>query len=130
MTAFRIKQGDRARMLRVRCEDATGRAVPLTGAQLRFRMEPDVEGLRDAVEGPAVLLDVATSEIGYPWHEGDTDVHGLFAGEFRVVFGDGTALTFPGEGHIDIVIEKRIASHRRKYLTDRGATIGELIVKT
>lgn len=124
---FRCKQGDRARTLRARLEDATGRAVPLTGAAIRFRMEPDVAGLRDAVEGPAVLLDAATAEVGYSWAEGDTDVPGLYSAEFRVVYGNGQPETFPGEGYIDVVIERRMAGHRRKQLADVGAAIAELV---
>lgn len=116
-------------MLRVKLEDATGRAVPLTGATVRFRMEADVEGLRSPVEGPAVVLDVATSEVGYPWQAGDTDVPGLFGGEFRVTYGSGLPETFPGEGHIDVVIEKRMAAHRRLFMEDTGANIVELVTK-
>jgi hypothetical protein len=103
---FEIKQGDSSPPFVGRCLDAKGRPTPTLGATVRFRMRPQVAGLRAAIDSPAVWSDPARAEATYAWpHDGsDTDTPGLYDAELHVIYGDGSSETFPNGEYVTVEV--------------------------
>lgn len=92
--------------------------APLLGAQVRWRMRPAPKsGLTlPALDVPAtivnenaVLGDPDYGKVRYYWQPGDTDVWGIFHGQWNVTFSLGGEETFPSDGYIEVVILKSLA---------------------
>jgi hypothetical protein len=52
----------------------------------------------------AQTVSAISGIIQYCWQEGDTAVSGNYTGEFEMFFGDGTKMSLPREGGIEIRI--------------------------
>jgi hypothetical protein len=92
---FEIKEGDTSPPFRGIAKDARGRAVELGGATVKFRMSPQITGLRPDIVAEATY-DQATSELIYRWAAGDTNTPGLYDAEFEVTLPGGAGVeTFP-----------------------------------
>lgn len=100
-----VKQGDLSPSVRVQALGPTGATVLSGALELEFRMTPEVEGLTGDVSGAATLPLADKSVIEYAWQAGDTDVVGLYRGEFRARYAGGWK-TIPTDGYIAIVVEK------------------------
>lgn len=101
-----VKQGDLAPTVRVQVLDPTNAPTSLADAlELEFRMTPVVEGLTGDVSGAATLPLADKSVIDYAWQAGDTDVVGLYRGEFRARYAGGWK-TVPTDGYISVSVEK------------------------
>ena len=56
----------------------------------------------------AQTISANSGIIQYSWNESDTAVAGNFVGEFELFFADGTKMSLPREGGINIRIEEDI----------------------
>ena len=56
----------------------------------------------------AQTISATSGIIQYSWKEGDTAIAGSYTGEFELFFGDGTKMSLPREGGINIRIAEDI----------------------
>ena len=110
-------EGDTAKPIEADLSDEDGPIV-LLGAAIRFLMAPVPEsgktvpvvvGVAVAVNPNAVLGDPDLGKVRYQWADGDTDVPGVYRGQWEVTFANGTRETFP-TGYNEIIIYERVAA--------------------
>jgi len=99
---FSIKRNDTSPSLSGTCTDASGAAIDISGATVRFHML-DTDG-NTVVDAAAVIASGSGGVARYDWVAADTDVAGGFRGEFEVTYADGTIETFPNTSYIPIRI--------------------------
>jgi hypothetical protein len=100
---FNIKRGDTSPALRFALEPAT---INLLGATVAFQMRAR-RGV--ILVDAAAVIDTATPPIlRYDWASGDTTRAGIYEGEFRVTYSDGSVETFPNRGFISININEDV----------------------
>lgn len=104
IASFTIKQNDTAPSMRATLLDANSKPIPLAGASVVFNLRPKVPGDIVVDEGAVNILDAVKADVEYLWQPGDTEVPGLYNGEFRITFGDGSVESVPNDGHIDVEI--------------------------
>lgn len=93
-----MKRGDTAPPITATLQVGTT-AVDLEGATVQFHMR-DSSG--------TVVIDAAANndqsgdgsdgslgQVSYDWSDGDTDIAGMYEGEWEVTFADSTVRTFP-----------------------------------
>ena len=109
MATKQMKQGDTAPAITATLLDSSGDAVDLTDAAIRFL-------LRDAFTRIEYLSEDASNDqsgdgsdgskgkVSYAWQAGDTDVVGVYRGEFEVTYYDQTVESFPNAEVITVVI--------------------------
>jgi len=93
---FSIWQGDLLPFISTTLIGSDGTLVNAAAGPVYFRL------LKNGVlvfEKLATLNDPdsSTGKVRYEWQPGDTDVAGLFDGQWRGIF-DGRPMTFPGPG--------------------------------
>jgi hypothetical protein len=100
-----IKRGDTAPPYLVRltyvAEDGTVTPVNLTGAAVKVLGQGDTNGM-PTINRAATGDD--QGEVRMDWQTGDTAVAGRFRTEIQVTFPDGSVLTFPADGYLDVVV--------------------------
>ena len=97
------KRNDRQPAISATLKDASGAAVNLTGATVRFKLRS--RGASAAkVDAAATITNAAGGQVRYAWAAGDLDTAGLFDAEFEVTFGDGTTETFPNDRHLVVQV--------------------------
>lgn len=103
---FRIKQNDLLPPAVVVIKDS-GLPFDLSDVtSVKFFMK-DYRGQK--VDGTAeVDNDPATGKVYYWWVSGDTDLEGVFQGEFELTFTDGKKQTFPNKGYLKIRVSKEL----------------------
>lgn len=101
MADFTLKQGD--------LEPAVSKVLglDLTGASVVFRMAPTLTRV-ETFSRAAVIVDVPTGAVKYVWQAGDTDVPGVFYGEFCIAFAGPRPQTVPGSGYLTIEVQPRL----------------------
>jgi hypothetical protein len=102
-----IRQFDTAPSITATLQDAEGAAVDLDGAEIRFL-------LVDAFTRLPVLAEEANNDdqgdeetlghVSYDWQVGDTDVIGVYRGEFEVTYQDTSIESFPNAEKITVII--------------------------
>lgn len=102
---FYIKRGDTSPSLRYTLDPAT---VDLTGASVQFQWRLR-GGATVNSRAATIVTATGTPEVQHTWAAGDTDVAGLYEGEFRVTFAGGAVETFPNVGFIDLRIEEDVS---------------------
>ena len=121
---YDMNQGDTTPPLRTNLSDENG-PVPFEDATITFRMEQVGVADPKIVIGPVVPLDpedegVVEGDVEYEWRPdgSDTDTPGVFHGQWRVVFLEGTPQqtqeTFPSgdndEENYDTIVIKRVVA--------------------
>lgn len=107
--AFKIKSGNTRPSVRARLTDASGAAVNLTGAQIRFRMA-NLKGETVVDAAAAIEGDPLLGIVRYDWTAGDTATPGTYKAEWVVTFTGGVVQTYPrGEDYNKILIGASIA---------------------
>lgn len=101
---FTLKAGDTSPDFVGKCLDNAGVPVPTLGATPRFRMKPQVNGLRPLIDTLAVWSDPVKAEATHLWSTADTAVPGLYDAEFHVVWANGKSESFPNDGYVVIEI--------------------------
>lgn len=104
--AFRIKQNDTSPSLQATLKDATGSAVNITGATVRFHMK-SLEG-SVKVDAEMEITDAEGGVVQYDWSASDTDTVGTYRAEFEVTYADASIETFPNDGNVSIVISPEL----------------------
>lgn len=105
---FNIKQNDTGPAMLATLQDASGAAVNLTGASVRFHMR-SVSGGNPVVDASATVVTAASGIVRYNWAAEDTDSVGTYQAEFEVTYADGSIETFPNDGYIAVQIVDDIA---------------------
>lgn len=82
--------------------------MDLTGASVQFQWRR--RGAATALSRAAtVVTATGTPTVQHNWVAGDTDTAGLYEGEFRVTYADGSIETFPNSGFIDLRISEDVS---------------------
>lgn len=103
---FSIKRGDILPKVRANLYDETGAAIDLTTAvSVRFHWRLKNGG--PGKSGACTILNALTGDVEYGWVAGDTNVAGVYQGEFRVEFSGGK-LTVPSYGYLEFEIQNSL----------------------
>lgn len=100
---FTIKQNNTLHSLEVTLSGTES----LVGSQISFSMM-DATGKVVIERANAQIVDPVERLAVYDWVAADTEVPGLYRGEFEVVYSNGDKLTYPNGDYIPIRIVKAI----------------------
>lgn len=101
---FTLKVGDTDPPFVGQCLDAKGQPIPTTGAQVQFRMTPEIPGLRAAIVAAAAWSDPVLAEALYQWVTADTLVAGLYRADLLVTYPGGATASFPNGSYATVEI--------------------------
>ena len=108
MADFTFKQGDLEPSLAVSLVGATGFPVDVSAAtDVRFRMGNTLTRV-ELFSRIVTIEDPVTGQLVYDWQAGDTDVPGVYYGEFVVNWALGRPQTYPESGYLVIAIEPKL----------------------
>lgn len=102
MPDFFLKQHDRLPNFRLKCADADGVAVDLTGATAVLNMKR--RGATTRISRAMTVFDAAGGIVECAWLAGDNATAGVYDSEVVVTFSDGREMTFPNAGYLVIQI--------------------------
>ena len=105
--AFNIKQNDTSPSLQATLKDASGTAIILTGASVRFHMKA-LDGTVK-VDAAMTVTDNLNGVVQYDWQAGDTDTVGSYSVEFEVTYSDSTIETFPNNQNLTISVVRELS---------------------
>ena len=103
MAVYKFKRGSLEKPMTLTLTDASGAAVPLTGAtgaQLRWRDQSGTVRTKTIT-----ISDAAAGKVSVSWDPGETDIVGLCEGEVIVTYPTNRPQIFPGEGFFTWIIE-------------------------
>jgi hypothetical protein len=104
---FLLKLGDNASSITSTLLDASGDAVDIQGATIRWKLAPLAGGTvtidDTAVNGQvgAGTLDGTIGQVGYSWATVPA-TPGRYLGEWETTFSGGSVQTFPNDGYVVI----------------------------
>tara|TARA_E500000318_G_C3554652_1_gene210517 strand:+ start:1285 stop:1605 length:321 start_codon:yes stop_codon:yes gene_type:complete len=104
--AFNIKQNDTSPSLQATLKDASGTAIVLTGASVRFHMKA-LDGTVK-VDAAMTITSASGGVVQYDWQTGDTDTVGSYSVEFEVTYSDNTIETFPNNQNLTISVVREL----------------------
>lgn len=110
-----IKQNDTRPIATATITDSTGAVVNLTGATVKFVMR-SLTAASAAVNATATIISPTAGTVSYTWAAADTATAGLYQAVWRVTQSDGSLLTFPNDGYLDIWIEPDLTTDTGQYL--------------
>lgn len=105
---FYIKQNDTSPAMLATLQDASGTAVNLTAATVRFHMRA-IGATQTKVNAAATITDAPNGIVRYNWSASDTNTVGQFQAEFQVTYADGKIETFPNDSYLPVEITDDIA---------------------
>ena len=105
---FYIKQNDTGPAMLATLQDASGNAINLVGASVRFHMR-SVMGGNPVVDAAATVVTAASGIVRYNWLSADTNTIGSYQAEFEVTYADASVETFPNDSYIAVEIIDDIA---------------------
>jgi hypothetical protein len=100
---FYIKQNDTGPAMLATLQDASGNAINLVGASVRFHMR-SVMGGNPVVDAAATVVNAAAGTVRYSWISADTNTVGSYQAEFQVTYADASVETFPNDSYIAVEI--------------------------
>lgn len=100
MTQF--KQNNTSERVTYKPVSENGFAINLTGATAQFVM---IQKEQTYINAPAAV-DEANSQLVYEFTAQDTLYSGVYTGEFRVTFADGTIKHYPEKSYLRVQIDK------------------------
>jgi hypothetical protein len=100
---FLIKQNDTGPAMLATLQDASGAAVNITGALVRFHMR-QIGSTQVKVDAAATIVAPFDGAVRYNWLAADTDTVGSYQAEFEVTYADASIETFPNDGYIRVEI--------------------------
>lgn len=92
--SFPIRQNDTAPPFECTLEESPGDPINLTGATVRFRMQP-VAGGSLKVDTVATVVSATAGTVRHTWLAAHTDTVGLFRAWWFITHADGTLQTVP-----------------------------------
>jgi len=104
--AFNIKQNDTSPSLQATLKDASGTAIALTGASVRFHMKA-LDGTVK-VDAAMAITNASGGVVQYNWQTGDTNTVGSYSVEFEVTYSDSTIETFPNNQNLTISVVREL----------------------
>jgi len=104
---FFIKRDATYPPLQATLKDSNDVALDLTSAAATFCMMTE-DRTSTVVNATCVVVSTAGT-VRYDWATADTDVAGIYLGEFRGELSDGTRFNCPSDTHIKISIVSDIA---------------------
>lgn len=104
--AFNIKQNDTSPSLQATLKDASGTAIALTGASVRFHMKA-LDGTVK-VNAAMAITNASGGVVQYNWQTGDTNTVGSYSVEFEVTYSDSTIETFPNNQNLTISVVREL----------------------
>ena len=108
MAVFYIKENDTSPEYQTTLQDASGTAVDVTGATIRFHMYTQ-DKTTAKIDAAATIVTAASGIVKYTWQAGETDTSGWYWGEFEVTYSDSSIETFPNDGYLSIKILPELA---------------------
>jgi hypothetical protein len=102
-----LKAGDTSPPARGTLKDGDGNPANLTDATARFLLRDAFTGLAILSEEADIDADPTSGRVSYPWQPGDTDIPGVYRGEFEITFEDAEIESFPDGAYVDVVIEPK-----------------------
>jgi hypothetical protein len=103
MTTFTIKQNDTSPAMLATLQDASGDAVNITAATVRFHMRR-IGSTQVTIDQPAVIVTPLSGLVRYNWQAADTVAVGSYQAEFEVTYADASIETFPNDSYIRVEI--------------------------
>ena len=97
MASIHMKQGDVLPVVYARLRDTSG-PLNLSTATVAFKMGT-------AFTGACEVLEATAGRVVYRWSASDTVSAGKFQGTFIVTYQNGSTLTVPTVGYVDVTIE-------------------------
>lgn len=105
---FSIKQNDTSPAMLATLQDASGVAINLTGATVRFHMRA-IGSNSTVVNSVATVVSALLGTVRYNWIAANTATIGSYQAEFQVTYSDATVETFPNDSYISVEIIDDIA---------------------
>ena len=103
MMTFSMKQNDTSPAMLATLQDASGAAVDITGASVRFHMR-QIGSTQVKVDAAATIVSALDGTVRYNWIAADTADIGSYQAEFEVTYADASIETFPNDGYIRVEI--------------------------
>lgn len=97
---FNIRRTDTLPSVSGSLLDPDSNPVDLAGATVEFVWRLSTDAKSSAVSGSAVVVDTTNGVVRFDWSSGETDVAGIYVGEFEVTFADTNQLTVPTTGSL------------------------------
>lgn len=111
METFYIKQGDLWPPLEANLKQANGEPIPLQETdEVNFIMTFKNKRTSVVIEGEVEVIDYTTAHVKYEWNTGDTDVAGVYQGEFKVMLNGEKLVSIPNNKYFDIIIDNKLGS--------------------
>lgn len=107
MATFFLKQNDTSPSIQATLTDASGAAVNIAGASVRFHMK-NMTNSGVIVDRAATVVNAANGIVRYDWLAADTQKTGMFLCEFEVTYSDSSIETFPNDAKIVVSIEQEL----------------------
>ena len=105
---FYIKRNDTSPSMLATLQDASGNAIDITAASVRFHLRP-IGSQTVTVDEAATIVTAIDGLVRYDWQAADTATIGSYQAEFEVTYADTTVETFPNDGYIRVEIISDIA---------------------
>ena len=109
---FQIKAGSTSPPLTATLTDTVdGVEVPvnLTGATVTMRMRRAESGPLVITDGPVTIVgDQTQGDVAYQWQPADTDEHGMYLVQWKVVFSGGEIQYYPTEDYTRVEITPQL----------------------
>lgn len=101
-----IKQGDTYPPLRAYLQMVTGKPIRLADATVRLIVK-DANNV-NRIDRSVSIVDEEKGYIEYRWRITDTNVPGIYKGEFEVTQQDGSIVTVPNDGYFTVNITNEL----------------------
>ena len=101
MADFTIKANDTSPNIQATLKDATGAAVDITGAAVKFQMRAKT-GTTFKVDATATIINAVGGIVRYTFLAADTNTPGPYYAQWQVTFAGGTIETYPNSEYIEL----------------------------
>ena len=110
MSDFVTKEGDSVSHMQMTLIYPTGWVGNLTGATAQIYVErTDVRLPEPAILMPATILNAAGALVGFADAGAPTLAPGIYQGEVKVTYNDGTVQRFPNDGFFTLDVIRSLA---------------------
>ena len=100
---YTMRANDRLPSITATLKDATGAAIDLTAATVKFQMSVTGGGA-SKINSAATVVSAVAGTVQYDWAAIDTDTAGSYDGCWEITFASSKKLTCPNASNYSIVI--------------------------